>query len=88
MKRGVLSQEEMDYTLRGMVGRIKAAEDSPTGTILRQLEGNINGVDESLEDIVRQLEGITRDDVVEAAQGLRLDTTYLLTKDDAQEVRQ
>jgi len=87
MKKGVLSQEEMDYTLRGLVGRVKAGEDSPTGTILRQLEGNINGVEESLEDIVKQLENITRDDVVEAAQGLQLDTTYLLTKGDAKEVR-
>lgn len=86
LKNGRISNEEMDYTLRGMVSRVKLNEDSATGKILRDLESSVNGVKETLPEIIQNLSDLKREDIVGAAQGLCLDTVYLLTK-NGQEVR-
>ena len=38
----------------------------------------VAGLDGTMEDLARQLKTVTKDQVVEAAQSLRLDTIYFL----------
>ncbi|PSR28081.1 MAG: insulinase family protein [Sulfobacillus thermosulfidooxidans] len=81
MKQGDISDQEWEFTLRAFDNDILSEEDNPSQIISRQLEHLLVGgglMGEALKDALHQ---VTRDQVQEVAQHVRLDTVFFLTRD-------
>lgn len=81
MQDGDITEEELDRTRRGLVNGMRAAEDSPSQSIMRDLELRRMGRDPSLERRIDAIESVTREQAVEAARRIRLDTVYFLNRE-------
>lgn len=81
MQDGDITEDELDRTRRGLVNGMRAAEDSPSQSIMRDLELRRMGRDPSLDRRIEAIESVTRDEAVAAAQRIRLDTVYFLNRE-------
>lgn len=80
MKKGNISAYEFDSAVKSLVNAFKEAADSPSAIIQSRLNGIINGVDETTDEIVEKLQKVTKDDVINVAQKISLDTIFFLNK--------
>lgn len=78
LRRGEISDDEWEGTLRSLVNRLRLTQDSPGGQILRHLQGAIEGVDQTVDDAIAGLESLTPQQVADVGQRLQLDTIFLL----------
>ncbi len=78
MRKGEITAEEMENTRRGLVSQHKTVDDSPYSTTSFFLDGLIAENKASAQEMVRKIEAVQKDDVVEAAQKVYLDTIYFL----------
>ena len=82
MAAGRIDDDELEFTRRGLMNHIRASADSTYGllnTALGQaLVDDVRTVPERLAEIA----GVRREDVVAAAQGVRLDTIYFLSSEE------
>ncbi|HHV78245.1 MAG TPA: insulinase family protein [Firmicutes bacterium] len=79
MKRGDISEQEMNWTRSGIANRLKTAADSAMAQVLADAELRTASLGWTLERRLEMLEGVTLDQVVEVAQAVKVDTVYLLT---------
>ncbi len=78
MKRGDITQDEMRFTKDGLLNQYLQSDDHPfTGAMLHMF-GRMTDRRRSVEDLVRDIEQVSMDDVVRVAQTVNLDTTYFL----------
>ncbi|WP_213951713.1 EF-P 5-aminopentanol modification-associated protein YfmF [Tepidanaerobacter syntrophicus] len=82
MEKGNISAYEFDSAVKSLVNAFKEAADSPSAIIQSRLDGIINGVDETTDEIVDKLQKVTKNDVVNVAQKIKLDTIFFLNKID------
>ncbi len=78
MARGKISRQEMENTKRGLVNQLRTQEDHPFQQINLQLDGAIGGRVEQIEEMVKNIDAVTAEQVAEAAARVQLDTVYLL----------
>jgi predicted Zn-dependent peptidase len=87
MKRGDISEEELDNTRAGLVRRLRSESDSQSALVRRRLTHEIMGGIASPEELVSRVLSVTRDDVVEVAGRAELKAVYALrAKDDGANV--
>lgn len=79
MRRGNITQEEMEWTRASIANRLKGNADSPKGQVFTEAELRSAAMGWTLQRRLELLEGVTRDQVVEVAHRVRPDTVYLLT---------
>ncbi|MBE3589718.1 MAG: insulinase family protein [Firmicutes bacterium] len=82
MERGEITDEEMEFTRRALAERLRTAADSPPALIGAALAERLGGRSLSLEERIAGIEGVRRDDVVEVARRVRLDTIFFLTQEN------
>ncbi len=75
---GDISREEMENTRIGLVNQLKAQEDNPHSLIGFYLDASLGGSKQSVEEVIERLEGISVDEVMEAANQIKIDTVYFL----------
>ncbi|MEW6026434.1 MAG: pitrilysin family protein [Planctomycetota bacterium] len=80
IQSGDITDSEIKDTLSGILNRLKAIEDNGSAFIDYNLELSINNRIDSLQELKGQFLAVKKDDIVRAAQKLKLDTAYLLTK--------
>jgi len=78
LKAGRITDEEMSFTVDGFINSYKTSSDSPTSVADIHLNGLVGGRIRSAEELVEDLRGVTKDDVVRVAQFLQVDTVYML----------
>ncbi len=78
LRRGDISDDEWEGTLRSLITRLRSTADSPAGLILRHLQGAVEGVEQTIEEAIEGLESLSREQVAEVGQQLQLDTVFLL----------
>jgi len=83
MRNGRISDSEMDFTRKAIVNRLRSWEDSPSTKIMSFVELNSAGRTEGLKERLERVAGVTKDQVVEVARKVRLDTVYFLTGKEA-----
>lgn len=84
MKQGNISEQEMKFTISGYINSYKTSLDQP-GTIAdMHLNGLIGGKVRSTEEMIELLQKVTVEDVVRVAQGVQLDTVYMLRDKEGQ----
>lgn len=83
MRRGEITQEEMDSTKAGLVRRYRSESDSQSALVRRQITREIMGGTASSEEMVSRVLKVTKDDVVAVAEKAELKAVYALrAKDD------
>lgn len=87
LRRGRVSEEELDGAKKALLNRYRTAEDSPGRMINDSLEAIISGRRPSGRVMMRSLSRISVDDVVDASKTLRLDTAFLLREKSARAPR-
>jgi len=83
VRNGKFTDDEMAMTVKTMENQLRAQEDSPASLIMTHYQLTLAGRPFSLPERLRRLREITREDVQEAARGIRLDTVFFLTKGEA-----
>ncbi len=83
MKRGEISDEELDNTKAGLLRRLRSESDSQSALVRRRLTREIMGGMASPEELVERIIRVTKDDVVSVAENAELKAVYMLrAKDD------
>ncbi|PSR21317.1 MAG: insulinase family protein [Sulfobacillus acidophilus] len=85
MRRGDFTDDELAFTLKAYENDILSEEDSPGQLIGRHLEYLLVGGGHQGPDLIAALAQVTRDDVVNVAQAIDLDTVYFLTSKEVHE---
>ena len=76
--QGRISDYEFDSTIKSLVNSFKEAADNPSMIISLYLDGIINGMQISTEEIIKNLYKVTKEDVINVAQKVNLDTVFFL----------
>ncbi len=82
IKKGEISQEEMEFTIAGLVNAYKTAMDTPTSIADFHLNGLIAGRIRSREEMIEKFQRVTIEDVIRVAQGMQFDTIYTLRNEE------
>ncbi len=77
-KRGDITAQEMESARNYLISALRTGNDSPGRLDDYAIGQSIAGLNSSMEDLAEQLRHVTVDQVVEAANTLRLDTVYFL----------
>ena len=77
-QQGEITGEELEAARNYLISGLRTGCDSPGRLDDYALGQAVAGLDGTMEDLARQLKTVTKDQVVEAAQSLRLDTIYFL----------
>ncbi len=85
VRHGEISQEEMENTRIGLINQYKTIGDSPYNLVNFFLDGLVGESAKGLEYYIEGLQSVKKDDVVEIAQKVYLDTVYFLRSPDGEE---
>jgi predicted Zn-dependent peptidase len=78
LKKGDISEQEMSFTINGLINSYKTSMDSATLLADNRINGLIAGKTRRPEEMIEALQKVTKEDVVRVAQGIQLDTVYML----------
>lgn len=78
MQNGEIEDWELESARQGMIGSLRATMDSPGMMEDFYLSRAIEGLDYDPDYLIRRLENVTKDEVIEMAQYTALDTVYFL----------
>ncbi len=78
MRRGDISDEEIDSTLKTILGESRMLEDDFSTLVEADFMRSLHGSELDLESFRARLRAVTRDDIVAAAERLQHDLTYFL----------
>ncbi|MDI3299277.1 MAG: pitrilysin family protein [Bacillota bacterium] len=79
VRRGDVSEEELETTKLRLSNRLRESADDPDALISQALEETLWGVRRSLEERLAAIARVTREEAVRAFNRVRLDTVYYLT---------
>jgi len=79
IKRGQFSEDELEYTKKAVENRLLSAMDSHPGRILSHFEGIVSGKLEQPEELLLAVRRVNRDEIIEAANLVAIDTIYTLS---------
>lgn len=84
MKQGDFTAEELDFTRLALANRIRSAADDPQAMVALHMERMLNGRRESTKEILERIAGVNREQIVEAAGAVQLQTVYSLRPEEVQ----
>ncbi len=86
MRRGQITDDELNFTKKGLVNQYMQSDDQPfTGAVL-QMYSRFTGRERSVAEMIRDVQQVTKEDVVRVAQGVQVELVYFLR--DKEEVPQ
>ncbi|MCL6443439.1 MAG: insulinase family protein [Alicyclobacillus sp.] len=78
LQQGQITPEELDMTKRGLRNQFLQLHDQPGSLIDFHFTGALVGQERTVDGLLQEIDHVTLEDVVEAAQTLRIDTIYFL----------
>lgn len=78
MARGDISELELSQTRAMITGQLRELRDSAPEMIAFHFNGVLSGRSRDADELIRQIEAVTRDDIVRVAERVKLDTIYFL----------
>jgi predicted Zn-dependent peptidase len=78
MAGGDITFDEMEAARQGLLSRFRAVNDTLGARINLHLEGRVNGRTAEVETIMKAIDDVSRDQVVEVASRVKLDTVFIL----------
>lgn len=79
IKNGQITEEELEQTKKMLIHQIKETVDRSGGIVELYYQQEINQFDIGLDEIYERIQSVTRDEVINIAHQIKLDTIYLLT---------
>jgi predicted Zn-dependent peptidase len=79
MKNGNISDYEFESSVKSIETGIKSLKDSQLQVVDFNLSQIIAGTKDSPDDIIDKVKGLTREDVMDVAKNIEMDTVYFLT---------
>lgn len=79
IKNGQITDEELEQTKKMLIHQIKETVDRSGGIVELYYQQEINQFDIGLDEIYERIQSVTRDEVINIAHQIKLDTIYLLT---------
>ncbi|WP_018922493.1 EF-P 5-aminopentanol modification-associated protein YfmF [Salsuginibacillus kocurii] len=80
---GDFSEEELQQTIRMQKNQLLEQSDTSRGLIELSYHAVVSGVERNIADWIQQLEQVTKQDVIDCAAKVRLDTVYFLHGEEA-----
>ncbi len=78
IRKGNITEEELENSKRLIINQVKETLDSPNGTIELLYQQVIGGKQEGFDDLFAKVNRVTKEEVVEVSKQITLDTLYLL----------
>jgi Predicted Zn-dependent peptidases len=78
MARGDISELELSQTRAMIANQLRELRDSAPEMIAFHFNGVLSGRGRDADELIRQIEAVTRDDIVRVAGRVKLDTIYFL----------
>ncbi|HEU4965402.1 MAG TPA: pitrilysin family protein [Bacilli bacterium] len=78
IKQGEISDEELSFTVKGLINGTRTGMDSPTGLINMHVNGVVAGRIRPQEETIAAIQKVTKEDVKRVAQGVQIATVYKL----------
>jgi len=78
MKRGVISDTEIEQAKNVLISGFTQLTDSPSATEAFMMRRLLAGVEQTREECIAAVRAVTRDEIVAAANKIVLDTVYIL----------
>jgi predicted Zn-dependent peptidase len=78
LRRGNITAMEMDATRSRLLSRMRLTQDDAISRMMYHLTGNIEGSRATVQETLERIAAVSKEDVIAAAQRLRLDTIYFL----------
>ncbi|MDQ0206282.1 EF-P 5-aminopentanol modification-associated protein YfmF [Alkalicoccobacillus murimartini] len=82
MKQGDFTDEEIDQTKSMLRNQLLEASDSASGQIELNYRQVLSGASGSIEDLLQQIDEVSKQEIIEAAKKCELDTIYFLKGDE------
>lgn len=83
LQNGLISDEELVYTKKGLVNQYLQSDDQPfTGAVL-QMYSRFTGRERSVSELIEAVQKVTKEDVIRVARGVTIDTIYFLRDKEA-----
>lgn len=83
VQRGEVTDEELDQTKAMLINQIKEDNDQPFHLMERYYHGIIGGRKRHLNQLIEEIKRVSKEDVVQVAEKIELDTIYFLTSEEA-----
>lgn len=81
MKQGDFTEDELEQTKKMYINQLLEANDSAQGLIELTYNNLLKEADLSLENWIRKIKQVSKDEVTEAAQVFEMNTLYFLSKE-------
>ena len=78
IRQGDISDDEMNATRGRLIAQALLTQDSPLAQMITHLSGSMEGVEETTDELTARLKRVTKKDIVDVAERVRLDTIYFL----------
>lgn len=78
MKQGHISDEELSSALSSITNQLRAIQDSPSALLDYDMIQALTKKYTSSEDMIQELQKVTKEQIASAAQNVKLDTVYFL----------
>lgn len=85
IKEGEITPEEMENTRIALISQLMLISDSPAGLVSFYQDGFMGERKDEIEEMIKEIEGLSKNDVVEAANKVFWDTVYFLRSEDGKE---
>ena len=79
MQTGQFTDDEIESAKRTIISGLYQIEDSPSAIEAFFFRRFLAGVEEGVEDCIRKISAVTKEEIVESARRVRLDTVYFLS---------
>ena len=80
MKQGLFDEEDIENAKKSIISSINSIKDSPNKIINYYYSRILTHSYMEAEEIIKQFEAVDKSSIIEAAEGIFLDTVYFLDK--------
>ncbi|EJY55255.1 peptidase M16 domain-containing protein [Alicyclobacillus hesperidum URH17-3-68] len=82
LRDGKIADEELEYTYRSLRNQYTVLLDQPAALANWHHQGIMCGRQRDIDELLTDLERVTRDDITKVAQAIEMSTLYFLTRKD------
>ncbi len=82
LKKGEITEEELEYTKHGLRNQYLQVLDQPLSMAEIHFSSVLAGLQRDVEDMLDRIAAVTKEEAVRAANHLQLDTVYFLTTEE------
>ena len=75
---GNFEESDIETAKKTIISGITQISDSPASIIRHKFKNFLAGVEETMEMAIEKIQSITKEEIIEAAQKVRIDTVYFL----------